>query len=372
MRVSRFIAQGKYAYWRFSFNDATQKPKKKFFTFSCDKYSKKEVEAIAYDYLQAQKKGWNPWSKDDPMDYLKGDVVGERTFMLMDEGIKEFLGQTKDSVQPVTYKSYKSNLELICTEMGNPYLHTITSEEVEEVINDNDTTYSTKLYRQAVFRQFNKFAVRHHWMKKVEPKVKSTKKEKRKKNRTYLTQEQLLKLIEHIEQQDFDLERKTLLKDLIQVLFYQGLRINEALNMKRAWFDQEMKLITIGDKHGWPIKKPFIPKSGKIDHPIPVPKELHEIYYRRASMKGMYEQYFNITYGNFQPIYKKLLRGCFDKHISETNTIHTLRDSCATYWLNERRINVVDVQRMLRHSNINVTMRYIHYDAEATYNAFNR
>ena len=170
-----------------------------------------------------------------------------------------------------------------------------------------------------------------------------------KKERTFLSAEEIEELIQHI--------HHDLVKVVIQTLFYTGMRINECLSLQLKDVDLENKMIHV------------INGKGKKDRNILMHQNLVTIlqYYINHQRSEMKSTYFFATAktGSLSAAYvNRILRETVEslgwtKHI----TAHILRHSFASNLI-KNGVNLVHVQKLLGHSNLKITSIYTHANME--------
>ncbi len=129
--------------------------------------------------------------------------------------------------------------------------------------------------------------------------------------------------------------------------FYQGLRISEVINLTKSNID--MGAVFIHLKQG----------KGAKDRHIPLQPEA-KFYLRYLPIK--------ITRQGLHKAIKKLGKEVLKKDIH----FHTLRHSGASFYLNERNIDIKFIQDFLGHSKIATTQIYLHVNPIQLKNAFDK
>lgn len=122
--------------------------------------------------------------------------------------------------------------------------------------------------------------------------------------------------------------------------FYCGLRISEVIKLKPTDVDYGRQMLFLSQAKGSKdAYVPFPPKLGwELKRYLPV----------------------NITSRGLQKAIKKYaIKAKIEKDI----TFHTLRHSCATYWLEQGK-DIRVIQNLLRHSKIETTTIYTHVSPE--------
>jgi len=140
--------------------------------------------------------------------------------------------------------------------------------------------------------------------------------------------------------------KKNKLKAAIVLGFYQGLRVSEVINLTKSDVDMQRGFLHI--KQG----------KGKKDRDIPIMKPA--IFYFRFLP-------LDVTRQALHKAVKKLGKEVLRKDIH----FHTLRHSGASFYLNEKGIDIRHIQELLGHSRLSTTQVYLHVNPQQLKNAFN-
>ncbi|BDU51669.1 tyrosine-type recombinase/integrase [Haliovirga abyssi] len=189
-------------------------------------------------------------------------------------------------------------------------------------------------------------------LSKAVPKIKRINKQ-----REYLTQEEVEKLIGCIE--------KPLLKTYFKTLYYTGLRLNECLFLEKRDINFKKELIYIRNGKGGGSR--YIPMSKKLkkilleykENNIP---EVETTRFFSTKYTGKLSNYYVAI--TLRKAVKKA--GFFGRKI----TSHTFRHSFASS-LVSKNVNIKIIQKLLGHSNINTTMIYLNASNEDMRKAVN-
>lgn len=270
------------------------------------------------------------------------------------ERFKKYLITTDKSKETIrSYGVDLSNFEQFLEEKYNCplYLDEIQVEDIEDYLyhlkkkNLQTASRSRNLY---TLRSFWNYAYKNKLCKwnlamAVEP-IKIQKKE-----RTYLSTEEVEKLIEEIDH--------SLIKLVVQTLYYTGLRINECLNLKIEDVDLDTKVIHV------------IEGKGNKNRDIPINQHLLILFenYINSGRINSDSSYFFATKKSGKlsaPYVNSVLRDTVNrlgwkKHV----TAHILRHSFASNLI-KKGVNLVYVQKLLGHSNLKVTSIYTHANME--------
>ena len=155
-----------------------------------------------------------------------------------------------------------------------------------------------------------------------------------------------MKLPETITEKEF-LENLKKVKDnklklAFSLGFYQCMRISEALNLKREDINLNTNFIHIKQS------------KGKKDRIIPI-----------MSLIRPKLRYLPINIG------KRWLQKIIKKYFGNIK-FHTLRHSGATFYLNDKNIDIRFIQQLLGHSRLNTTQIYTHINPKQLQNAFTK
>ncbi len=170
-----------------------------------------------------------------------------------------------------------------------------------------------------------------------------------KKERVYLTAEEIDLLIHNIDH--------SLIKLVTQTLFYTGMRISECLNLTLDQVDLSQRVIHI------------INGKGKKDRNIPIHHDLLPLLqsYLEKDRPKIDTPYFFITKktGSLSAVYfNRVIKDTANMvGIKKNISAHILRHSFASNLI-KNGVNLVHIQKLLGHSNLNVTSIYTHSNLE--------
>ena len=168
------------------------------------------------------------------------------------------------------------------------------------------------------------------------------------KEREYMTEEEVWTILGAIE--------SNLMLTVVALLFYSGLRIKEALNLRKS--DVRLGEGVIRVRAG----------KGKRDRSVPICPKLLEILkeYTKKSINGDSEFFFATKKtGSLSPQYvnfriKQAVETLgWDRHV----TAHSFRHSFASA-LVKKNVSVFYIQQLLGHADMRVTSRYCHTNIE--------
>lgn len=374
-------------YWRFCFTSsrmaAIGQARQKWFTFNADRYKKSDVERIRDEYEMMYRSGqWDPWHNERPESSQSAgsDVKLSYALQLYSDHIPRVLA--KKTVQVHT-QALNSMVDFLGSPAAEKCLEMPTI--ITDWVNGSDswnTRRSRKYYADRFFRWCHD---QGYLSQGIITKAYSTKEERNTPAREAITQQEMFQLIDGLRLAckaaqshknapvETIAQKYTKMEDIVQVLFYMGLRMDELLHCRPAWMMNDGRFLRIGDLGRWNLPDEYHPKSQKETDPlIVIPPEVREIFIRRRGQcRGMYERLFG--YHTPRPVQTTIKAGCkkaFGADRCAKITPHALRHSCVTYWLNERRIPVQEVQRLVRHQDIKMTMKYYHSNTDSHYAAF--
>lgn len=278
------------------------------------------------------------------------------------EKFKEYLDVQERS--PETISSYMKDLKsfetFIVTKYNGPvYFSDITAKDIDEYLKYlkeerklSPASRSRNLYTLRSLYNFacKKDLCQQNIANKIEPiKI-------RQKERVYLTPKEVEELVNAIDH--------FLIKVVVQTLYYTGMRISECLNLKIDDLDFKNNIIHI--KKG----------KGNKDRDIPINSKLKSILqeYWDKERKFIKSPYFFATEktGRLSSVYvNTVLHQTTDKlNWTKKVTAHTLRHSFASNLvLND--ISLVNIQRLLGHSNLKITSIYTHTNMDELSKAVN-
>lgn len=345
-----------HKYYVIRFHKKGMTPYSKEFWFRADKYKLKQVRNAQIEMeLKFRLGDWNPWKNQMVID------DHDHQLPMFKEMITVFLDATKHKYADSTLKKHRWRLQGALDHIGNDIpISRLSVELFESYVNNEKDAFSFRKTKMASLRAFQT------WLRKAYPQIdrfvpelKASSATRRKGRKTYITKEELDKLCAVIPP-----ERQTV-SDMFRFAFFTGVRLGEITNMKVSWIQGDY--LAIGDEQ-------YRPKSDASESIIPLPDEALEIVRRHSAGKKPGELLFTPYYGNSH--YDVWVSSQFRKFAplalpdkSQRISFHKLRDSCAMYWLHERKIPVHHVQRLLRHGSLRMTEIYLHYNPEELRNS---
>lgn len=274
--------------------------------------------------------------------------------MLFTEAVEHFRTyQESVDKSKNTINSYNNDLAFFIkylVKMFNctPYLTDVTTDDLEEYLSylkdSKSYTSASRKRKLAVFRTFFNFCIKKKYCTinaavGIEPiKVKH-------QERLFLDEEEVMKIVDHIDHK--------LIRLVVLTLYYTGLRISECINLNIDDVNLNKNVIKVVKGKG--LKERFIPIHNRL---LPLLKDYI-----------VNDRPYTITNNFFStPTSGKLSAPHVNKHINkaakkmeckEKISAHTFRHAFASN-LVKRNINVVQIQKLLGHSNLITTSIYTH------------
>lgn len=122
--------------------------------------------------------------------------------------------------------------------------------------------------------------------------------------------------------------------------FYQAMRVSEVAKLRPEHIDRERGFIRI------------VQGKGKKDADIPIMPPTFQ-----ALRSGFKHIPIGVGVRQLQRAFKTACKSILSK---DNLSFHTLRHSGATFWLNEKKVDMRNIQGLLRHSRITTTEIYTH------------
>lgn len=283
---------------------------------------------------------------------------------MLEHNIKEFikyvilLDRSKETITGYS-KELKYFINFIYLRKGEDIvLSNIQLKDLEEYLyylkqkGNESSSRSRSLY---ILRSFYNYACKKGLCEKniailIEPiKVKQ-------KERTYMNKEEFEELVENINQK--------IIKTIIETIYYTCLRISEVINLKNK--DVDLKSGIINVKSGKGDKDRVIPISDKLNSILINyvdsirPSIATDNFFCTQKTGTISSQYVN------RILHKTTDKLGWDKVI----TAHILRHSFASNLINNKA-SLSCVQKLLGHSDLRVTSRYIHQSIREIEDAVN-
>ena len=263
-----------------------------------------------------------------------------------------------------TIKGYTIELNLLNRFLskkynGPVYLDEITTQDMEDYMRmlkekgDAPASRSRSVY---IMRAFFNFCFKEEYIpKNIGLKLEAIPVPQ--KERVFLTAEEMKVLISAV--------KPPIAKLILNTLFFTGMRISECLNLLVEDVNLKEGVITVRNT------------KNKRDRQIPIHKSLMPLLtdYFNNWRKGKSNPYFFNSNKNSRvsaDYINRILREAtqrlnWNKHI----TCHVIRHSFASH-LVARNVNIVNIQKLLGHSDLSTTSVYTHTSMAELINAVNR
>lgn len=236
------------------------------------------------------------------------------------------------------------------------YLDDITFEDVEEFLRILKDERNYKPASRKRVAASIKMLYRFTYKKKLSTEDIASQMEPIKvpqKEREYLKEEEVMSFVEAVEHK--------LAKVTIQTMFYAGLRVSECINLKVEEIDMEQKMLKVVEG-----------KGGK-NRTIPICQKLLEIFEDYNTWRVESDYFFATEKsGRFSKVrLEAIIRDTRKKlNLKKNVTAHTFRHSFASR-LVAKNVNIVNISKLLGHSDIKVTSIYTHTDISQLQDAVN-
>jgi integrase/recombinase XerD len=242
---------------------------------------------------------------------------------------------------------------------GLVYMEDITLEDIEDYMlyrkqkGISSASRSRNIY---ILRSFYNYCCKKDICSRNLPSLLEPIKVKQ-KERDYITEEEFEELAKTI--------KKPVLRTAAQTMFYTGGRISEIVNLKMEDVDLENRVVHI------------IEGKGNKDRDIPINDKLYKIlknYLENIRYTEVESDRFfaNKLTGKLSGSYLNaaIREAAYELGWEKEISSHVLRHSFGTNLL-EKGASVVSIQKLLGHSNLAVTSRYLHQDMKKLSEAVN-
>jgi site-specific recombinase XerD len=250
------------------------------------------------------------------------------------------------------YEGLKRFCKYLCEEYNRPvYLSEISTETVEEYlnycVNVKGNSMRTRNDALKIIFLFYRFCVNKGYSVKNVAEIIEYGRFK-KKERIYITEQETRLIFGTIE--------KPLIKLVLQTLYYTGMRIGELENLKLKDIDFENNIIHIKDG------------KGQKDRSVPLHSELKVLltdYIDRWRLNVVSDYVICTKTGRISQEYvtAELRNTLMLAGIKRNITPHTFRHTFASNLI-KNGVNVVQVQKLLGHENLQTTGIYTHSSIE--------
>lgn len=213
-------------------------------------------------------------------------------------------------------------------------------------------------YHRTLKAMFNK-AVEWNYIR-LNPFLKVKLPKRQEKRPAFITQDELGKILEKI--------NNPIIKDIVQISFYSGLRLSEATFLKWKNIAIHNNTINIGDES-------FKTKSRK-SRSVPIHPKVKEIIERLKNESNYKKENYLFRKNGNQPfttdyVSKSFKKACREAGIDEEVHYHTLRHSTGSL-LAQKGVSLYTIQKILGHSSPSVTQIYAHMQIDTLREAINQ
>ncbi|ASJ56116.1 recombinase [Brevibacillus formosus] len=263
----------------------------------------------------------------------------------------QYLSSIGRSEQTITgYKKDLSYLTRFLERKYNcePYIDEVLVTDIEDFLlylkTERAYAPASRQRNLHTFRSFFAYAQKKEWVpRNIALSVEKIKVQQ--KERTYLEEAEVDELVNEIDH--------PLIRLVVMVLYMTGMRISECLNLKvdEVKWDQQVIHVVAGKGN----KDRFIPISPRL---LPMLKE-YIIHHRPDSDSNRF--FCTKKTGKLSPVYvnREITEAVKRLGWSKKVTAHILRHSFASQ-LVKKDVNLVQIQKLLGHSSLNVTSVYTH------------
>lgn len=313
------------------------------------------------------------------------------TRITFDQIFKEYLVEQKTKVKPTTHMHYKPLYDHIKDDLGDVLIEKLTIPRYKQFKTylDNQIVKTTKdengdpvyvymstsrknrchkFVKTLIKLAYDNYGIMNNVPDRVGGFVNPTEIESEDDEEIiFLTQDEFLAFLEGF-------KNDVIYYTLFMVLFYQGLRIGEALALNWNDIDFDKAIMHINKTYTGKVNKEYQtgalyivkPKTKKSIRHLPIEsktlqclKELKEYYSEFCEFNDSW-----FVFGGIKPLSETTITSKKDKAIADVGvtriTIHQFRHSCASY-LFEKGVKPTAVQKYLGHSKLSTTMNiYTH------------
>ena len=288
--------------------------------------------------------------------YLKQDVPK----VLFADFVIQFLTLRATDLRQSTIKqtcipTFKA-FERLC---GNKLLSAYTLRDVEYFKSkrlENCSPITVNIGFRVLRAAFN-YAIKLQLLS-ANPFMKSSALKAREQYPTYLTKDDLKKLLDIVEE--------SVLEELFLFAALTGLRLGEIVNLTWTSINFQQRTILIKNTED------FVTKSGK-QRIVPMSELVINLLSRKELTQRFCKFVFQLNGRQVSKCYVSHKFKYYTRQLGLNDKVHfhSLRHTFAT-WLVQEGVNVYEVQKLLGHSSVKVTEIYSHLAAAELHNAVNK
>lgn len=345
--------------YQIRFYDSRRRPKEVVLSFRRKLYSKRDIQRLRDRLYLAWDDGWDPWTRVLPWDGLAPTDAAST----LKEAVENYLEYKRElgrrgqhgGWNEATHARYSAMLRQFrrFAEKGKDGLplRSLQTKHLEDFIFRRDLADASKLtYR----RTLNTFVcyLQAEGLSPVEmpPPLRT-----RTTLKDYLTESEMELVCQaHTAIRARLMEERRSVKpyywmpDAFRVMFYQGLRRAELLNLRRGAVDLEGRRLRVGDEA-------FIPK-GRDERVIPILKAALPILDRVCIGKTREDRLF--AFEGHPNRVTEAFRAAAQEAVPDKDVkLKSLRDSCG-YYLAAQGVSPWDVRAFLRHKSLSTTEKH--------------
>ncbi|WP_282926869.1 site-specific integrase [Helcococcus kunzii] len=270
--------------------------------------------------------------------------------------VDKYLESVKPKIRTRTYKTKVTRFKRALKYFNDKPINTITNKNVDDYINtlllDNLATETIKNYKKELSTLFN-FAIKHYNLpgNPTHNLGQIYNPNEQAKEYNIWTLEDYVQAIDKITDIDF--------KTLVNLLYWSGIRIGEALALKWTDIDFTNNMVKINKSYTKIDGKEIIaPTKTYNTRDIMLPDTtINQLKEFKQATYNLNNRLFNKTNENYL---KRLKRLAIENNLPII-TIHDLRHSHASYLLSNK-INIVLISKRLGHKDVTTTLNtYSHF-----------
>jgi len=314
----------------------------------------KDPAKAQYLWEQEYKKQWNEYygieEKKKPI---------EATFL---DTAEEFVAWERDTKRIKEWQTVENRLNIIAKCWGNPYLRDIKQSAftlLDEHLQGRKRSKSTVNSYIVLLRAFFSFAIRRGYYEGENPAKEVQFYMTGERRRAYTEAEiaAILKAAKHVEEKaSRSAHIQKCAYRLVLLLLYTGMRLGEVLNLR--WDNVKEDRIVLKRSETKQKKEKVIPMTNSI-------REVLESLRDRRRKDGFVIPLRRRSKRVRSSWADSLIRQ-IRKHSGISDFVfHNLRHTASTIMVSEsvgRGVGLADVMRILGHSQIKTTMKYLHHD----------
>lgn len=289
-------------------------------------------------------------TKSEALEFLKTfspTVEQPKKELLLSQMFETFVQLHGSSLRSTTMRGYREATEEFIRVLGDRLLSLYTSQDIESfkqtLVSRNLTPSSVNVRYRSVKSVFG-YALRHEYITKS-PFSRTSAIKIARRTPQFLSKSDLQKLLEKV--------TSPTMRDIFLFAALTGMRLAEIANLKIPSIDLKQNQIVVANDES------FTTKSGR-ERVIPIHPALIEMLKRRAARQNNTQYLFakrsgyKISDSYISHQFKHYLREAkLDEHLH----FHNLRSSFASYLI-ANNVSIFEVQQLLGHSSVMVTMAY--------------